>query len=403
MSAPAFINTAFLLRKIRDLRSLTPRRTRVKTKWATSLPRYPATNMALQYFDATYSLQLGRLWPSVRCSLLSERKYGALLNNFSDHQAVASDLQEQGCSDFVSPAQLEAPLSPIRPEIGGGPEDVAERSELKGSHGSNQDNSPLSLSSNIRCFVFPRADITRFKSARPDQTRLLGYYLMDAASVLPCLALDVQEGHSVLDLCAAPGGKTLALLQTEAIRFLSVNDSSVARTSRLKNVLHSFVPKDLLSTDRLRVTSFDGTQWSEFERNTYDRVLVDVPCTTDRHSATEEDNNIFSKIRTGERKRLPQLQTDLLLAGIKAARPGGEVVYSTCTLSQLQNQYVVQQALHLARQEGIHLQVVSLQPLVRALGGTFHFAPDLLLGEMVVPHLTANFGPLYMCRLRRLC
>ena len=54
--------------------------------------------------------------------------------------------------------------------------------------------------------------------------------------------------------------------------FLSVNDSSVARTSRLKNVLHSFVPKHLLSTDRLRVTSFDGTLWAEFERNTYDRV-----------------------------------------------------------------------------------------------------------------------------------
>lgn len=46
---------------------------------------------------------------------------------------------------------------------------------------------------------------------------LLGYYLMDAASVLPCLALDVQEGHNVLDLCAAPGGKTLALLQTQSI------------------------------------------------------------------------------------------------------------------------------------------------------------------------------------------
>ena len=59
-----------------------------------------------------------------------------------------------------------APLSSTGPEIGGGPEDVAESSELKSSHGSNQDNVPLSLSSNIRCFVFPRADITRFKSAR---------------------------------------------------------------------------------------------------------------------------------------------------------------------------------------------------------------------------------------------
>lgn len=45
----------------------------------------------------------------------------------------------------------------------------------------------------------------------------LGYYLMDAASMLPCLVLDVQEGHSVLDLCAAPGGKALALLQTQSI------------------------------------------------------------------------------------------------------------------------------------------------------------------------------------------
>lgn len=52
---------------------------------------------------------------------------------------------------------------------------------------------------------------------RPNVNSLLGYYLMDAASLLPCLALDVQEGHTVLDLCAAPGGKTLALLQTQAI------------------------------------------------------------------------------------------------------------------------------------------------------------------------------------------
>lgn len=63
--------------------------------------------MALQYFDAAYGLQLGPLWPSVRCSLLSERKYGALINAFADHEAVESDLRDQGCSDFVSAAQLE--------------------------------------------------------------------------------------------------------------------------------------------------------------------------------------------------------------------------------------------------------------------------------------------------------
>lgn len=52
---------------------------------------------------------------------------------------------------------------------------------------------------------------------RQDSSGLLGYYLLDAASVLPVLALDVQLGHAVLDLCAAPGGKTLALLQTHTV------------------------------------------------------------------------------------------------------------------------------------------------------------------------------------------
>ncbi|XP_068587892.1 5-methylcytosine rRNA methyltransferase NSUN4-like [Cebidichthys violaceus] len=117
----------------------------------------------------------------------------------------------------------------------------------------------------------------------------------------------------------------------------------------------------------------------------------------------EDDNNIFSKIRTGERRRLPQLQLELLMAGIEAARPSGEILYSTCTLSQIQNQSVVEQAIHLARENhGIHLQVVDLRPLTHMFRKTFHFAPNLHLGEMVIPHLAANFGPIYMCKLRRL-
>ncbi|XP_069368016.1 5-methylcytosine rRNA methyltransferase NSUN4 isoform X2 [Paralichthys olivaceus] len=274
---------------------------------------------------------------------------------------------------------------------------------VKISDVDDQQLSPLKLSPNIKCAVFPRGDITRFKPARPDIERLLGYYLMDAASVLPCLALDVQEGHNVLDLCAAPGGKTLTLLQTQAIRFLCVNDSSASRTLRLRKVLHSYIPKHFFTENNLRITSFDGSKWREIERNTFDRVLVDVPCTTDRHSLMEDDNNIFNKTRTGERRRLPQVQLELLLAGIEAACPGGEIMYSTCTLSQIQNLSVVEQAIHLAREnQGISVEVVDLRPLTHMFRKTFHFAPDLHLGEMVVPHLAANFGPIYMCKLRRL-
>ncbi|KAM4728136.1 5-cytosine rRNA methyltransferase NSUN4 isoform 2-T2 [Anableps anableps] len=391
-----FLDTSrVLLSRVKDLRPLTAKRHRVKGKWATTRSKHPPTKLALQHFDATYSAQLGLLWPSVRVALLSERKYGALLNNFSYNPAL-EELQDQGCRDFISSSEALASSE-------FGPEENSSSVSTVTDDVGHQQQSPLRLSPNIRCLVFPRGDVTRFKPARPDKFSLLSYYLLDAASMLPCLVLDVQESHTVLDLCAAPGGKALALLQTQSVRFMCVNDSSVSRTSRLKRVLHSYIPKPLLTDDKLRITSFDGTMWGEIERNSFDRVLVDVPCTTDRHSLMEDDNNIFSRSRVGERRSLPQLQAELLLAGIIAACPGGEIVYSTCTLSLKQNQGVVEQAIQLAQENhSIQLQVVSLRPLVRMFRNTFHFAPDLHLGEMVIPHLAANFGPIYLCKLRRL-
>ncbi|XP_041658557.1 5-methylcytosine rRNA methyltransferase NSUN4 [Cheilinus undulatus] len=394
-------DSRLILRKIKDLRSLTSKRHRVKEKWAATRPKYPPTILALRYFDSTYSVQLGKLWPSVRVALLSERKYGALLNNFSN-ETVQADLEAQGCTDFINEAYTEAqPCHDRESWVVAKDESNHVSSQISNSY--SQQLPSLQLSPNIKCLVFPRGDITRFNPAKPDTNRLLGHYLMDAASVLPCLALNVQQGHTVLDLCAAPGGKTLALLQTHSTAFLCVNDNSVSRTTRLRRVLQSYIPKELSTDDKLRITTFDGTMWGEIERNTFDRVLVDVPCTTDRHSLMEDDNNIFHKNRTGERKRLPQLQTELLLAGILAACPGGEILYSTCTLSQIQNQNVVEQAIYLAKENnGIQLEVVDLRPLTQMFKKTFHFAPNLPLGEMVIPHLAANFGPIYMCKLRRL-
>lgn len=392
------LNKRILLRKVTDLRCLTPRRHRVKQKWAATPTKHPPTRLALQHFDTTHSVQLGQLWPSVRVALLSERKYGALINHFS-HLSVQEDLEGKGCTDFIKAGEATLSCTEEKSET----KEEFTDSSLKSLDTAGLQSSPLQLSPNINCFVFPRGDVTRFKPARPDMSGLLSYYLMDAASILPCLALDVQEGQTVLDLCAAPGGKTLALLQTQSIRFLCLNDISVSRTQRLRKVLHSYVPKQLLTNELLRITSFDGTKWGEIERDTFERVLVDVPCTTDRHSLMEVDNNIFNKHRVGERRRLPQLQLELLLAGIQAACPGGEILYSTCTLSKSQNQSVVEQALHEARENlGIHLQVINLRPLTQMFRSTFHFAPDLHLGEMVIPHLTANFGPIYMCKLKRL-
>ncbi|XP_059230598.1 5-methylcytosine rRNA methyltransferase NSUN4 isoform X2 [Mustela nigripes] len=269
-----------------------PRRHRHKKKWAATEPKFPATQLALQNFDMTYSVQFGDLWPSIRVSLLSEQKYSALVNNFAAWDHVSDELEQLRARDFVKEAISHGELEP---------------------HG-DQTPTPASgaYSPNLRCFTFARGDVSRFPPARLGSLGVMDYYLMDAASLLPVLALGLQPGDTVLDLCAAPGGKTLALLQTGCCRNLAANDLSTSRTGRLQRVLHSYVPQNIRDRNRVRVTSWDGRKWGELEGDTYDRVLVDVPCTTDRHSLHEEENNIFQRSRKKERQMLPMLQLQLL-------------------------------------------------------------------------------------------
>nr|XP_054494771.1 5-methylcytosine rRNA methyltransferase NSUN4 [Agelaius phoeniceus] len=385
-----------------------PRRHRHKEKWAATAPRIPSTRLALHHFDTSYSLHLGALWPSVRAGLLCEQKYGALLNNFAAADHVPEELELLNATDFISEAlqkvqqwQRGAAVGEVATECQEGPGEG--RTGMQAEMVAQAEMSPplcMSISSKIKCYTFPRGDITRFRPARPDGLGLLDYYLMDAASLLPVLALNVQPDDFVLDLCAAPGGKTLALLQTGFCGHLAANDVSVSRTKRLYQILQSYVPKEV--RDTVSVTSYDGRDWDQVKGGTFHKVLVDVPCTTDRHSAMEEDNNIFHKRRTKERQMLPMLQLQLLMAGILAARPGGAVVYSTCSLSPLQNECVVERALDVARAHfNISLHLEDLSHFRTLFQDTFSFFSECRLGELVLPHLTANFGPMYFCKLRR--
>ncbi|KAM4872139.1 5-cytosine rRNA methyltransferase NSUN4 isoform 2-T3 [Thomomys bottae] len=330
----------------------------------------------------TYSVQFGPLWPSIRVSLLSEPKYGALVNNFADWGNVRTMLKQLSARDFVNEAISHQELAP--------------------ESGHSTTPSPA-CSPNLQCFTFARGDVRRFPPARPGSSGVLDYYLMDASSLLPVLALGLQPGDTVLDLCAAPGGKTLALLQTGCCRSVAANDLSTSRTGRLQEVLHSYVPREFREENRVRVTSWDGRKWGELEGDTYDRVLVDVPCTTDRHSLHNDENNIFQRSRKKERQMLPMLQMQLLAAGLLATRPGGHVVYSTCSLSHLQNEYVVQGAIELLdNQYNIKVQVEDMSHFQKLFMDTFYFFPSCQVGELVIPNLMANFGPMYFCKMCRL-
>lgn len=151
------------------------------------------------------------------------------------------------------------------------------------------------------------------------------------------------------------GGKSLLLLQTLRPEQLVCNDVQESRLARVEKTLGEFV-FDLadrwVARGRCRFQQEDARVLDEFGE--FDRVLVDVPCTTDRKAVMGSENNIFKSTRVRERLQLPELQAAILANCMRLVRPGGTVVYATCSLSPVQNDGVVHMALTQAfREHGV--------------------------------------------------
>ncbi|XP_039275582.1 5-methylcytosine rRNA methyltransferase NSUN4-like [Nilaparvata lugens] len=254
----------------------------------------------------------------------------------------------------------------------------------------------LRFPAHLNVYAYEMGNVTEFQPAGKGRTNVLNYYLMNASSLLPVLALDLNPGDTLLDMCAAPGGKSLLALQTLHPEYVVCNDKF--RSKRIQGVIDSY----FYDQSRIKVTSRDGAFIDD--SNTYNKILVDVPCTNDRHSLMEDDNNIFKPSRIKERFRIPEIQSKLLSNALKIVKVGGTVVYSTCSLSPIQNDGVVQMALRDLWQETKHKIIVK--DMTAALEPTsiffkFDNSYRLKYGHLIVPYLPANFGPLYFCKLVR--
>ena len=264
----------------------------------------------------------------------------------------------------------------------------------------------LHFPSHLRCFTFSRGDLSTFPSPVHGKLGTLNYYCMDAASLLPVLALDLRPGQTVLDMCAGPGGKSLAMIQTMYPGRITCNDNDYERVRRILSVLDQYVGSGegvggVRNT--VEVTRRDGSLMNDYEA--YDRVLVDAPCFSDRHAVTSPEGNIFVKKEIKNRLKMPEKQVELLKAGLLQLAPGGSLVYSTCTLSPVQNDGVVHRALSQIWEEtNLNFQVADLDMAVkpfRFLCKLYGRKEGLKYGQMVVPFLPNNFGPMYFCKINR--
>jgi len=211
--------------------------------------------------------------------------------------------------------------------------------------------------------------------------------LLDEASVWAAFSLGVRKSEKILDLCAAPGGKSLALLfWCHGELNIDINDISQARLARLKKVMNDYLPKKIVE-DNLNFYCLDGKRWGIQNPNMYDRVLLDAPCSSERHWILKE--NYLDDWKEGRTKRLSKEQFTLLCSAFDGLKEEGVLVYSTCSISPLENDEQFEK-LKLKRQvRFIDLEVETLSLEKTKFG--YQIFPDTFLG----------IGPIYFSKIKK--
>ncbi|MCA6118628.1 MFS transporter [Bradyrhizobium sp. WSM 1738] len=214
------------------------------------------------------------------------------------------------------------------------------------------------------------------------------WWVQDAAAALPARLFGDVAGKSIVDLCAAPGGKTAQLAQAGA-RVTAV-DRSPARMARLRDNLAR------LSLQADNVVA-DAAEWQGGGNGGYDGVLVDAPCTSTGTIRRHPD--VAWLRQEADIAALTALQKRLLQKAVALLKPGGTLVYCTCSLEPEEGEQAV--ASLLATEPGVHRAPIGAEE-VAGLSEILTASGDLRTLPCHLPHSDPRLGGLdgfYAARL----
>lgn len=221
-------------------------------------------------------------------------------------------------------------------------------------------------------------------------------YIQNAASLYASLVLDPKPEEEVLDLAAAPGGKTLhmaALMQNKG-RIAAV-EAVKPRFFKLKaNIKRS-------GATLIQTYLKDGRFVGKLVPNRFDKVLLDAPCSSEaRLNLTHSSGSIYwseKKIKEMSRK-----QKRLILSAIQALKPNGILAYCTCSFAPEENEMVVQYALDQYKDQ---LEILSIiPPFINYQSGLtaweeHHFSAEMVKAIRIIP--TSLMSGFFLCLLRK--
>jgi NOL1/NOP2/sun family putative RNA methylase len=220
-------------------------------------------------------------------------------------------------------------------------------------------------------------------------------FIQNAASWLPVLALDPQPNEEILDVCAAPGGKTshiAAITRNQAT--IVANDNSRIRLAKLR-----------ANMDRLgavaEYTLYDATALAKkLDGRQFDKITLDAPCSGEGLMHYDKDVD-FTTWSVAHVKRLQQLQKKILAQAWQLLKPGGVLVYSTCTMAPEEDEAVIDYFLRSHEDASIiplEQQLPNRVDTVKTWNGKA-FAPEVAGCMRLKPSETVE--AFFVCKLQK--
>ena len=217
----------------------------------------------------------------------------------------------------------------------------------------------------------------------------LGYtkdYFLDPASVYSASLLPIHDNDIVLDMCAAPGGKSLVLAKAlKGTGTLICNERSSNRRARLHRVIMDCLPENW--RQNVKITAHDATRWGVYEKEVYDKILLDAPCSSERHVMVSPEH--LADWSPSKTKRMAQQQHAMLCGALDALKVGGQILYSTCSISSIENSDCI---AYFLKKRPSQVKVVEL---VLDKGEKCEY------GHQFWPDVSGE-GPIYCCLLEKI-
>lgn len=163
-------------------------------------------------------------------------------------------------------------------------------------------------------------------------------YLQDEASQLVAHELEVKRGERVLDLCAAPGGKTTLIADRSGdSAFIVAADRSATRMATVVNTMQ------LHGLKSIKPVILDAVELLPFAEHAFDKVLVDAPCSGT--GTLRRNPEIRWRLTPVDIAKLAEQQKQILRRAVEMVKPGGLLIYSTCSVEPEENEEVIEEVL----------------------------------------------------------